>query len=102
MDIERWSRYAWYFFVGFLPFQTAYLLREPLIGGEKWQYGTIGIYGTDILLLLAILLFVIPSPPGADKLREGSAKEKHRFLDNLPDTLTRVIRAGLGMTGWEL
>ncbi len=38
----------------FLPLQTVYLLREPIIGGEKWQYGTIGIYATDILLMLIL------------------------------------------------
>jgi O-antigen ligase len=44
-------------FILFLPLQTVYLLHEPIIGGEKWQYGTIGIYATDIVLILLLLLY---------------------------------------------
>lgn len=48
-------------FVFLIPFQTVLLLREPIIGGEKWQYGTIGVYVTDILLFIALLFFVFES-----------------------------------------
>ncbi|MDD3964968.1 MAG: O-antigen ligase family protein, partial [Candidatus Moranbacteria bacterium] len=44
------------FFLFLIPLQTIFFLREPFIGGEKWQYGTIGLYGTDILLLFLIIL----------------------------------------------
>jgi len=40
-----------YLFIFLLPWQTVFILREPMINGEKWQYGTIGIYLTDIILL---------------------------------------------------
>lgn len=46
-----WWRYSFVFFVLLLPLQTVYLLREPMIGGEKWQYGTIGVYATDLLIV---------------------------------------------------
>lgn len=41
-----------------LPWQSIYLLREIFIDGEKWQYGTIGIYPATlvaIVLIVAIL-----------------------------------------------
>ena len=63
MSLSKLSKYAFYAFVFLLPFQTVLLLREPMIGGAKWQYGVIGIYGTDILLVLAIVSVVIARPP---------------------------------------
>ncbi len=44
-------------FLFFLPIQTVFLVREPFISGEKWQYGVIGIYATDILLSAALIVF---------------------------------------------
>ncbi len=52
--MRRFGTYLFVLFLGILPLQTVYLLREPIIGGEKWQYGTIGIYATDILLVLIL------------------------------------------------
>ena len=54
--MSSFSKYFISFTVFLLPFQTVYFLREPLIGGEKWQCGTIGIYATDILILVSLLL----------------------------------------------
>jgi O-antigen ligase len=51
----RMARYRTPLFLSFLfllPLQTVYLWREPIMGGEKWQYGTIGIYMTDLVLIL--------------------------------------------------
>ncbi len=61
MDFSKLSKYAFFAFVFLLPFQTVLLLREPMIGGAKWQYGMIGVYLTDLLLLIAIFSFVIAS-----------------------------------------
>ncbi len=52
MHKKRFVIYPFLVFLFFVPLQTVYLLREPIIGGEKWQYGTIGIFATDILLML--------------------------------------------------
>ena len=62
-----------------LPFQTVYLLREPMIGGEKWQYGTLGIYATDILLVLilgwyGVRYFV------CRRSRQGTGGRKHQLV----------------------
>ncbi|MEI6650072.1 MAG: O-antigen ligase family protein [Candidatus Moraniibacteriota bacterium] len=45
-----------FLFLFILPFQTVYLWREPIIGGGKWQYGTIGIYASSLVLACAIVL----------------------------------------------
>ena len=50
--MRRFRTYLFVLFLGIVPLQTVYLLREPMIGGEKWQYGTIGIYVTDLVLML--------------------------------------------------
>ena len=62
-----------------LPFQTVYFLREPVIGGEKWQYGTLGIYATDILLVLilgwyGVRYFV------RRRSRQGTRGRKHQLV----------------------
>jgi len=56
MCMKRFAVYPFLVVLFFLPLQTVYLLREPMIGGEKWQYGTMGIYATDILLILVLVL----------------------------------------------
>lgn len=56
--MDRLTRYSDGLFLTFLfllPFQTIYLLREPLVDGEKWQYGTIGIYASAVVLALAMI-----------------------------------------------
>jgi len=59
MSLNKISEYLFLTFLFLLPFQTVFLLREPFIDGEKWQYGTITIYGTDVVLFLIIIFFVI-------------------------------------------
>ncbi|MBP5993692.1 MAG: O-antigen ligase family protein [Candidatus Moranbacteria bacterium] len=57
--MERTWKYLLYAFVGLLPLQTVYLLREVFIGGEKWQYGTIAVYVSDSILFSVLILFFI-------------------------------------------
>lgn len=46
-------------FLFLLPFQTVYLLSEPFISGEKWQYGMIGVYFSDLFLISTLAFFLI-------------------------------------------
>ncbi len=39
-----------YLFVFLLPWQTVWIIREIFYDGEKWQYGTIGLYLSDVAL----------------------------------------------------
>ena len=51
-------KYLLYTFIFFLPWHIIYIVREVFYGTEKWQYGTIGIYISDIVLGLWILLSI--------------------------------------------
>lgn len=57
--LEKLSRYSFFAFVALLPLQTVLFLREPFINESKWQYGTIGLHGTNILLAIALLSFLM-------------------------------------------
>lgn len=70
MDIRKLSAHAFLVFLFFLPFQTVLLLREPFVGGEKWQYGTIGLYGTDILLFLLLVVWAVNRGRGRNRKQE--------------------------------
>jgi len=57
--MKKYIQTAFLFFLFLLPFQTVYLLREPFIEGVKWQYGTIGIYISDLLLVSIFISFIV-------------------------------------------
>lgn len=46
-------------FLFLLPWQTRWIFSEGFLGGGSWEYGTLGIYVTEVLLWLAVL-FSIP------------------------------------------
>lgn len=48
--------YGFLSFLFFLPFQTMLLLREPFVGGVKWEYGVVAVYGIDLLLVCILFL----------------------------------------------
>jgi len=49
------QNYLLYLFVFLLPWQTIFILREVFFDGEKWQYGTIGLYFSDIFIVLFLI-----------------------------------------------
>jgi len=55
---QKLHPYLFYAFVFLLPWHTIYIVREVFFDDEKWQYGTIGIYVADIVLILWILLSI--------------------------------------------
>ncbi len=57
--LARFTQLFFYGFVFSLPWQTLYFLRETFIAGEKWEYGTIGIYVSDVLLLCFLMCFTL-------------------------------------------
>lgn len=58
--LQKISSSLLYLFIFFLPWQTIYFLRESYIEGEKWHYGTIGIYGSLFFLFawLVVEIFI--------------------------------------------
>ncbi len=51
---KKLQNYLLYSFVFLLPLQTIFIFREIFFESEKWQYGTIGIYMSDIILISLI------------------------------------------------
>lgn len=56
--MKRILNYLIILFLFLLPWQTRYIFRYGSIGGGYSEYGTVSLYGTEILLVV-ILLFVI-------------------------------------------
>jgi len=54
--LKRYADNLYLFFLFLLPFQTVYLWREPIVNDTKWQYGTIGIYLSSLVLAVAIMI----------------------------------------------
>ncbi|MFA6427866.1 MAG: O-antigen ligase family protein [Candidatus Magasanikbacteria bacterium] len=57
LSIEKLLHVAIKLFLFLLPWQTILILKEQYVNGFKWQYGTIGFYGTEILLWVIVFLF---------------------------------------------
>ncbi len=51
-------QYLLYIFIFSIPWHTIWILREVFYGNEKWQYSTIGIYTSDIALILLIAISI--------------------------------------------
>ncbi|HBI17369.1 MAG: O-antigen ligase-related protein [Candidatus Moranbacteria bacterium GW2011_GWF2_34_56] len=54
--IDKINSLIFYVFLFFLPWQTIFIFKEIQIANEKFQYGTIGIYFFEIVLLFWVLL----------------------------------------------
>jgi len=56
--LDTLHKYILYIFTFLLPWQIIWIVREVFFDNEKWQYGTIGIYASDILLITFIILSI--------------------------------------------
>lgn len=70
-NMRRISDRLFLLFLFLLPFQTVFLLREPVVGGEKWQYGTVGIYLSTVVALSGLLFSALER----FRKRKGSVSE---------------------------
>lgn len=52
----RWLLAAWIFF---LPLQTRWIVSEGRIAGGVSEYGTFSMYATDVLLFVALVMFIM-------------------------------------------
>jgi len=57
----KWSwvtirEYLFYLLIFSLPWQTRWIIRDPYLGGEVWEYGRISLYGWDILLVILVVI----------------------------------------------
>ncbi len=64
--LQKISQGFFYGFVFFLPWQTLYLLREVFVDDQKWEYGTIALYLSDLFLagflICWFILYYLKSP----------------------------------------
>lgn len=74
IGIKKISNLFFYFFLFFLPWQTIYFLREPFFVGEKWHYGVIGIYLSEIFLIVWIFLETILQRKNLKKIFQDNRK----------------------------
>src|SRR3989344_3796134 len=96
-----------------LPFPTIWLTEERFLNGVKWEYGTLGIYATEMLLWAVSVLFIIwywknwkleirNCPPASS--REASRAGKFGFTKNRVFALAclALISYLLLSTTWSL
>ena len=58
MKIKNWLENLILLFIFLLPWPTAWIWQEGFINGDKWQYGTMVVYGTEALLWLVFIFFI--------------------------------------------
>lgn len=51
-------RYLLYAFFFLLPWQTRWLIQTGQLNGGYWEYGTISLYGLDLLLIASLIIFL--------------------------------------------
>ncbi len=61
LNFSKTQSYLLYLFVLILPLKTVFILREVFFGREKWHYGTISLYLSDIVLTLFLILIFFTS-----------------------------------------
>ncbi len=68
ININQIKNWLLLFFLFILPLQTRLIYQIANLGKDFWEYGSLSLYATEILLGIRILLFLI------DKIR-GDFKE---------------------------
>ena len=57
---EKAAKYLIWLAVFLLPWQTRWIYLDLTLQGEVWEYGKLGIYAVEILIVLAAVLFGRP------------------------------------------
>jgi len=58
MDWKRIISLLVYVFVFILPWQTRLILDRGILNGGSWEYGTVGLYATELLLWVILLIII--------------------------------------------
>lgn len=56
--LVRVIQYLSYLFLFLLPWQTILIFQDRFVNGAKWEYGTLGMYGTEMLGWVLVVLFM--------------------------------------------
>ncbi len=57
--LDKLIAYGLYLFAFLLPIQTRWIIKAGVLNNGYWEYGTISLYVTDILLLVSLFIFVV-------------------------------------------
>ena len=87
ITLKKLTEYGLYLLVFLLPLQTRWIIYPGELNGGYFEYGTISLYATDIVLLAVLLLFLI------DLIKNKRIKNQESRITNL-----WVILAGLELT----
>ncbi len=56
--IQKLLEYGFYLFLVLLPWQTRWIIKQGMLAGCTWEYGTVSLYAFDIVLIL-LLIFAL-------------------------------------------
>lgn len=59
ISIDNLLKFFQVLFLIILPWQTIWITREVFFEGVKWQYGTLGFYGSEFLAWILVITFII-------------------------------------------
>jgi len=55
ISLVKIREYLFYWLLFLLPWQTRWIIYDPLVKGEVWEYGRISLYGWDIVAVVLLL-----------------------------------------------
>lgn len=55
-NLNKTQGFLFYLLVFLLPWQTRWIIRDPLISGGVWEYGRVSLYAWDIVLVILLLI----------------------------------------------
>jgi uncharacterized membrane protein len=54
--LQRLTNYLILLFLFLLPWQTRWIIESGILNNRPWEFGTVSLYGTEILLWLIVIL----------------------------------------------
>lgn len=76
ISMHTLQRYGLYFFLFLLPIHTRWIIRVGSLNGGAWEYGTISLYATEVLLIILAVLAIAHTThrhPEEDRVRSNRA-----------------------------
>lgn len=57
--IQNLTKWGMLLLVFLIPLQTRWIIKEGVLASGTWEYGTISLYGVDILFLIVFIFFLV-------------------------------------------
>ena len=92
MKLEKITNYLLLLFIFLIPWHTRYIYLKAELNGGVWEYGTLSLFGTELLLWLIVILFGINKFGNKKIWHKMSSKQhfKHKWK-NLAVALAFLI-----------